>query len=229
MHIAFEASWKAPSLALALGLCAASAQSATVTLNFGDQPGNYSPYTESGYNTSANADGTGAVHLDNSNGQCPLPDPACLHVSGSNPGTAFIERQDGTNFDAISLLINFSGNGNVNFAAFDNGLTSIILALGDSYTGGVYDGLMHTLVSGPILFNTDYYIDLAGLAVANGKDSSFFSNISELSFETSGGAANLRIDNVVLSAVPVPASGLLLLFGLGALGTLAYRRRSATL
>lgn len=229
MHISLKKYWKAPSFALMLGLSAAEAHSATVTLSFGHKAGNYSPYTESGYNTLENADGTGAVSLDNSNNECPLKDPACLHISGKNPGTAFIKRQNGTNFDAFSLLINFSGEGNRNFVEFDNGVSTISLALGNSYTGGVFDAFTHTLFTGAISFKDNYFIDLAALAVADGKTSSFFKNISELSIETAGGAANVRVDNVVVSAVPVPAAGIMLLFGLGALGALALRRRGAIL
>jgi hypothetical protein len=225
MRCSFAGPLQAAAVVLGLGFGTVGANAATVTLTFGNQPGVFSPYTEAGYNVSANANGTGAVHLDNSNGQCPFADPACLHISGDNPGTAFIERQDGTKFDALSFLINFSGEGSTNFVTFDNGVSSINLALGTSYTQGVYAGLAKTLVTGAVAKNTDYFIDLAKLAVANGKLSTFFNNISELSIETPSGGANVRIDNVVLAAVPVPAAGLI---GLGAFGGLAMKRRRHT-
>lgn len=209
------------------GLCfgAAGVQAATVTLDFGNQPGNYSPYQEDGYNVSANANGSGSVQLDNSVGNCPLSDPACLHVSGSNPGTAFIERQDGKTFDAFSFLINFAGNGNQNYVSFDNGPSFVRLALGTSYSDGVYLASTLVKVTGAVAKGKDYFIDLSKFAVADGKASSFFTNISELSIETGGGAANVRVDNVVLSAVPVPAAGLMFLIGLGALGGVAALKR----
>lgn len=213
---------------LGLAVTALGAQAATVTLDFGNQPGNYAPYQEDGYNVSANSDGTGAVQLDNSSGQCPFSDPACLHVSGSNPGTAYVERQDGNLFDALSLAVNFSGIGTTNFVAFDNGFEDIVFSLGQSYTGGVYtNSSMTTLVTDFIVKNTDYFLDLGALAVAAGESAGFFDGIPELSIKSAEGAANVRIDNIAVSAVPLPAGGLLLLGGLGGLLALRRKRKAA--
>lgn len=219
---------KGIAAALVLGLTAVGANAAVVVLDFGSQPGNYSPYQEDGYNVAANSNGTGSVQLDNSGGQCPFSDPACMHVSGSNPGTAYVARQDGSMFDAFSLAINFSGKGNTNYVEFDNGPQDILLALGSSYASGVFtSAAMTTLVTGMITKNTDYFIDLAGLAVANGQGAGFFTGIYELSIKSAGGGANVRVDNISVSAVPLPAGIVLLLGGLGALGALRRKRKAA--
>jgi hypothetical protein len=72
--------WPIKTIGLVVGvvLSASAAQAATVTLNFGNSPGSYHPYQESGYNVSASANGTGSVVLDDSTGQCPFADPAIL-------------------------------------------------------------------------------------------------------------------------------------------------------
>ncbi|MBC7479379.1 MAG: VPLPA-CTERM sorting domain-containing protein [Pseudorhodobacter sp.] len=117
--------------------------------------------------------------------------------------TSTLTQVGGGTFTLSSFWYQLLGNGNPNTLTVMSDLGGLLTFASD-VVGHNDDG--HT-------------VDLTGLAL--------FQNISSLTFSTTDGG-NVRIDDLVLagtgpSEVPLPAGGLLLLGGLGALA--AFRRR----
>jgi hypothetical protein len=182
---------------LALGVMVSTTAAQATVIDFGDQPGNYNPYVEDGFSFDH-------ASLDNSGGNCPFSNPACMKLNSGRGGgfsQTIMTRVGGGVFDLMGFSFEFSGNANVN--------TLIVSALG-------YGDLTLTVGVGGILKNTSY--SMMNL---------LFADVEAVTFRSTSGGT-VRIDNisVAIAAVPIPAAGFLLLAGLG--GLAAMRRRKVT-
>lgn len=182
------------AIVLTLGVMVSTTAAQATVIDFGTHPGNYNPYIEDGFSFDH-------VSLDNSNGNCPFSDPACLKLNSGNGGgfsQTIMTRLGGGVFDLTGFSFEFSGNARVN--------TLIVSALG-------YGNLTLTVGVGGILKNTSY--SLMNL---------LFADVAAVTFSSTSGGT-VRIDNIVATAaVPVPAAGFLLLAGLGGLAALRRRK-----
>jgi hypothetical protein len=190
----------AAALGLTVGTLPAS-QAAAAVIDFGNHPGSYSPYTEDGFSFGP------TVQLDNSGGNCPYADPACLKLNNATGGgypSAVMTLQSGGMFDLLSFQFQFSGTGNPN--------TLTVSAAG-------YAPLTFTVGAG-YAKDTDYtYYPVGGI----------FSNVSSVTFSSSTGGT-VRIDTInasPVSTIPLPAAGFLLVGALGGLGLMGRRRKAA--
>ena len=129
----------------------------------------------------------------------------CDSVSGrpcgalNNNETSTLTQVGGGTFSLSSFWYQLLGKGNPNTLTVTSDLGGLL-----------------TLAANVVGFSDGgHVVDLTGLAL--------FQNVTSLTFSKTGGG-NVRIDDLVSpSAVPLPAGGLLLLGGLGALA--AFRRR----
>lgn len=114
--------------------------------------------------------------------------------------TSVLTQVGGGTFSLSSFWYQLLGNGNPNTLTVMSNLGGLL-----------------TFASDVVGFNDGgHVVDLTGLAL--------FQNVTSLTFSTIGGG-NVRLDDLVSpSAVPLPAGGLLLLGGLGALTALRRRK-----
>ncbi|WP_168201293.1 VPLPA-CTERM sorting domain-containing protein [Qingshengfaniella alkalisoli] len=179
------------------GLCLIGASTASAAvIGFDDLSG--TGVYETGDFVFSNAKGT--------NGNCPGGVGPCLHYS--NPQSTTLERIDGGTFSLESLAFRFQGNGTGNLlTVFDtNNITN-------KFDFGPLNGYVK---------NTDYQVAFG----------SSFANVLSITIATFAGG-NVRIDDLGLrddvgttTPVPVPAAGIVLLTGLGALGMVRRRRKT---
>lgn len=157
--------------------------------------------------------------------------------AGAQGGGAYVE--DGLAFDDIRIV-----NGNCDAVsgrpcgALNDNETSILTKVGGgtfSLTSFWYQllgkghdesntlfvttdlGGLLTFAANLVGHNDDgHYVDVSALSA--------FQNITSLTFSTNGGG-NVRIDDIEVAAVPLPAGGFLLIGGLGALAALRRRKQ----
>ena len=141
---------------------------------------------------------TGNVIWLNGDGPAPIPvDTSVSLAINGNGGSIEFGRADGDAFNLLGFMHAFGGAGEFDFTI------SAILADG----GTVVD----VLTVNEVDFQYDTFVD-----------SGLFNNILSFSVSIAGGTPPLAIDNVMVSAVPVPAA--VWLFG-SALAGLGWMRR----
>ena len=163
-----------------------------------------------------------------------------LDFTGAGPQGGGVYTEDGLSFDDIRIV-----NGNCDAVsgrpcgALNDNETSILTKVGGgtfSLTSFWYQllgkghGLSNTLfvttdLGGLLTFAANLVGHNDGGHVVDVSALSAFQNITSLAFSTNGGG-NVRIDDLAVpAAVPLPAGGLLLIGGLGALAALRRRKQ----
>ncbi|MFZ3583333.1 VPLPA-CTERM sorting domain-containing protein [Loktanella sp. DJP18] len=187
------------------------------TINFSDGTKTGQTYVEDGFQfVPASLDSAGG-DSGVSGQDCPFlapatsSDPACLKITAGGNGNAnfsstTLSRVDGQAFDLFDFLFEFTG-------LVDNGSFTVSSANGSAFITANDD-------------DTDGLENNVSYSFASIQDlSPLFTNVFSVNFSGTDGGT-LRIDNLMVTPVPAPASALLLLGGLGALA-LRRRKKSA--
>lgn len=185
------------------GFSGANATTST-TIGFGSGGAGHT-WTESGYLFEA-------IDRDNSGGNCPFGDPACMDLN--NNSETVMTAVGGGKFSLLKFNFEFSGTGTGGVNEFD------IFADGDSTTTLRFiegttvfdDGTSSGTLQKNVSYRTEWIFD-----------PDLFTDVTSITFRHKSGGTT-RIDDVMVSAIPLPLGAMLLASAFG-LATALRRRR----
>lgn len=180
-------------------------------------------YTESGIVFSPIASG------DLVGGNCPTDDPDCLKLqltTNESPGTkakAKMESESGLLLTLLGLAVQYDGNAILSIYRDDPNSDPLEICLGgdadpacDRFTTEAFAS--DSTSPGP----NDFLLDFTQLA----EFGSFFTGAQAFFFDNDAAEGTLRLDNIAVNAIPLPASLLFLLTAVCGLGFIGRRRRA---